>query len=187
MNIKVELNDGEMVAVSRKGLDRLLEHCLVRRFQRNSGWAVVGIHPVRVSQSDNDYYNGRERRSQRAGHSISQHAVSEAIKEAEDVGFRARDTHGKVSSESRRSCLPAKSQLELGYQVEQRAAFEIGRTQWIHRREGSCPAGRCSGLTAALGLGLTISHQPAGLMGGDLTYRYEQGESVFELSLPVSR
>ena len=43
------------------------------------------------------------------------------------------------------------------------------------------------GLTAALGLGLTISHQLAGLMGGDLTYRYEQGESIFEFSLPASR
>ncbi|MDF1597954.1 MAG: ATP-binding protein [Acidimicrobiia bacterium] len=42
------------------------------------------------------------------------------------------------------------------------------------------------GLTAALGLGLTISHQLAQLMGGDLTYRYEEGESIFELSLPVS-
>jgi signal transduction histidine kinase len=41
------------------------------------------------------------------------------------------------------------------------------------------------GLTAALGLGLTISNQLARMMGGDLTYRYE-GESVFELSLPVS-
>jgi signal transduction histidine kinase len=42
------------------------------------------------------------------------------------------------------------------------------------------------GLTAALGLGLTISNQLAQMMGGDLVYRYE-GESVFELSLPVSR
>ncbi|NNC40785.1 MAG: GAF domain-containing protein [Acidimicrobiia bacterium] len=41
------------------------------------------------------------------------------------------------------------------------------------------------GLTAALGLGLTISSQLAQMMGGDLVYRYE-GESVFELSLPVS-
>jgi len=41
------------------------------------------------------------------------------------------------------------------------------------------------GLTAALGLGLTISHQLAQLMGGDLTYRYVEGESIFEFSLPV--
>ena len=41
------------------------------------------------------------------------------------------------------------------------------------------------GLTAALGLGLAISSQLAQMMGGDLTYRYE-GESYFELSLPVS-
>jgi signal transduction histidine kinase len=41
------------------------------------------------------------------------------------------------------------------------------------------------GLTAALGLGLAISSQLAQMMGGDLAYRYE-GESYFELSLPVS-
>lgn len=62
MNIKVELNDGERVSVSSKGLDRLLERCLVRRFQRSSGWVVVGFHPVRVSRNGNSY-NGRERRS----------------------------------------------------------------------------------------------------------------------------
>ena len=64
MNIKVELNDGESVTVSSKGLDRLLERSLVRRFKRSSGWAVVGIHPVRVARSTNGYYSGRERRSQ---------------------------------------------------------------------------------------------------------------------------
>lgn len=42
-----------------------------------------------------------------------------------------------------------------------------------------------AGLTAALGLGLTISSQLAQMMGGDLVYRYE-GESIFELSLPAS-
>ena len=63
MNIKVELNDGERVTVSSKGLDRLLERCLVRRFQRSTGWVVVGVHPVRVCRNINNY-NGRERRSQ---------------------------------------------------------------------------------------------------------------------------
>lgn len=40
------------------------------------------------------------------------------------------------------------------------------------------------GLTASMGLGLTISRQLARLMDGDLTYRREAGESIFALTLP---
>ncbi len=40
------------------------------------------------------------------------------------------------------------------------------------------------GRTASIGLGLTVSRKLARLMGGDLTYRYQQG-SVFVLSLPI--
>lgn len=43
-----------------------------------------------------------------------------------------------------------------------------------------------SGVTAAVGLGLTVSRQLARLMSGDLTYRCENGESTFRLTLPVS-
>lgn len=41
------------------------------------------------------------------------------------------------------------------------------------------------GHTGSIGLGLAISRKLARLMGGDLTYRYQQDESVFELTLPV--
>jgi signal transduction histidine kinase len=40
------------------------------------------------------------------------------------------------------------------------------------------------GMTSSLGLGLTISRQLAHLMDGELTYRYEDGKSIFELLLP---
>lgn len=39
------------------------------------------------------------------------------------------------------------------------------------------------GVTASVGLGLTVSRELARVMGGDLTYRHD-GESVFTLSLP---
>jgi signal transduction histidine kinase len=40
------------------------------------------------------------------------------------------------------------------------------------------------GLAESLGLGLAISRQLARRMGGDLTYRHEGGEAIFELTLP---
>lgn len=43
-----------------------------------------------------------------------------------------------------------------------------------------------AGLTKSLGLGLHISRSLAHRMGGDLTYRYENGMSVFELTLPLA-
>jgi signal transduction histidine kinase len=46
-------------------------------------------------------------------------------------------------------------------------------------------AHRVAGITAAVGLGLTVSRQLARLMSGDITYRYENGESTFRLSLPA--
>jgi signal transduction histidine kinase len=39
------------------------------------------------------------------------------------------------------------------------------------------------GLTASIGLGLTVSRRLADLMKGELSYRHEDGRSIFELSL----
>lgn len=61
MTIQVELIDGSCVRVVPRGLDLLLERNLVRRFLRRSGWATVGVDPVRVSSQTNAYA-GTERR-----------------------------------------------------------------------------------------------------------------------------
>jgi hypothetical protein len=61
VTIQVELIDGCVVRVVPRGLDLLLNRSLVRRFQRNSGWAVVGIDPIRAS-SRASLFVGTERR-----------------------------------------------------------------------------------------------------------------------------
>jgi signal transduction histidine kinase len=48
-----------------------------------------------------------------------------------------------------------------------------------YQRASSAPE-----LSASMGLGLTISRSLARLMGGDLTYVFEDSESIFELTLP---
>ena len=43
-----------------------------------------------------------------------------------------------------------------------------------------------AGLTASIGLGLTVSRELARLMNGDLTYHRHEGHSIFELALPAA-
>jgi signal transduction histidine kinase len=43
-----------------------------------------------------------------------------------------------------------------------------------------------AGQPGSVGLGLTVSRKLARLMGGDLTYCYEEATSVFELRLPAA-
>lgn len=64
MIIQVELIDGCNVRVVPRGLDLLLERKLVRRFLRESGWAIVGVDPLRNGSSGNGYA-GPERRHTR--------------------------------------------------------------------------------------------------------------------------
>ncbi len=61
MTIQVELIDGACIRVVPRGLDLLLQRNLVRRFLRNSGWAVIGVDPVRANASGSGY-SGQERR-----------------------------------------------------------------------------------------------------------------------------
>ena len=44
--IRAELIDGSYIRVAPRGLDLLLRNGRVKRFLRNSGWAVVGVDPI---------------------------------------------------------------------------------------------------------------------------------------------
>jgi hypothetical protein len=59
--IRAELTDGSFIRVAPRGLDLLLRNGRVKRFLRNSGWAVVGIDPIRSSSRAHGY-DGPERR-----------------------------------------------------------------------------------------------------------------------------
>ncbi|PLX76142.1 MAG: hypothetical protein C0614_10380 [Desulfuromonas sp.] len=64
MLITVELIDGNRVTVFQEGLENLLEHNLVKRFKRKSGWAIVGFDPIRSNPSLQISFDGYERRHQ---------------------------------------------------------------------------------------------------------------------------
>lgn len=59
--IRAELIDGGYIRVAPKGLDLLLKHGRVKRFLRDTGWAVVGVDPIRASARSSGY-RGPERR-----------------------------------------------------------------------------------------------------------------------------
>jgi hypothetical protein len=59
--IRAELIDGGYIRVAPKGLDLLLKHGRVKRFLRDTGWAVVGVDPIRASARSASY-RGPERR-----------------------------------------------------------------------------------------------------------------------------
>lgn len=61
MTIQVELIDGTYCRVVAKGLELLLSRELVKRFRRSSGWAVIGVDPLRAAKKSSAYY-GPERR-----------------------------------------------------------------------------------------------------------------------------
>jgi len=59
--IRAELVDGSFVRLAPKGLDLLLKHGQIKRFQRDTGWAVVGVDPIRAAARTINYH-GFERR-----------------------------------------------------------------------------------------------------------------------------
>lgn len=61
--IRVQMSDGTYIQVAPKGLDLLLRHSNVRRFQRDYGWAEVGRDPLRGSAPDRTYFGPDRRRN----------------------------------------------------------------------------------------------------------------------------
>lgn len=72
MLIQVELVDGNFVTVVQEGLESLLEHNLVKRFKRRSGWAIVGIDPIRSNPVHQLSFGGNERRHRNHSNRILQ-------------------------------------------------------------------------------------------------------------------
>ena len=61
---------------------------------------------------------------------------------------------------------------------------EIAQDRWEQIFEMYERNMKGTGKSGSMGIGLTISRKLARLMGGDLTYRYQAGRSVFDLTLP---
>ena len=60
--IDVILKDGTYHHFTPRVLDVLLESHRVHKFKRANGWATVGIDPIRAKKSENNDYQGHERR-----------------------------------------------------------------------------------------------------------------------------
>jgi hypothetical protein len=63
--IELVLSDGTPIHVTPRVLDLLLESNRVAKFKRSSGWATVGIDPIRAKSRGHGgaSYHGPERRS----------------------------------------------------------------------------------------------------------------------------
>lgn len=61
--IRAELVDGGFIRVAPRGLDLLLKHGRVKRFLRETGWATVGVDPIRESSRAASYQGPERRRS----------------------------------------------------------------------------------------------------------------------------
>jgi hypothetical protein len=63
--IELVLSDGTPIHVTPRVLDLLLESNRVAKFKRSSGWATVGVDPIRARSGNQNgaRYEGPERRS----------------------------------------------------------------------------------------------------------------------------
>jgi hypothetical protein len=60
--IEVVFRDGTRGRVAPKALDLFLKTDKISRFKRSSGWATVGIDPIR-EEGESSAYRGPERRA----------------------------------------------------------------------------------------------------------------------------
>jgi hypothetical protein len=65
--IDVILKDGTYHHFTPRVLDVLLDSCRVHKFKRSSGWATVGVDPVRATKQGQmkHHYDGLDRRGTR--------------------------------------------------------------------------------------------------------------------------
>lgn len=61
--IDVILKDGTYHHFTPRVLNVLLDSHRVHKFKRSSGWATVGVDPVRTSKSNGNGYSGPDRRT----------------------------------------------------------------------------------------------------------------------------
>ena len=79
---------------------------------------------------------------------------------------RHSDTHASISVRDNGNPIPAEDRKRI-FRPYERAHNEPGKT-------------------GSIGLGLAVSQRLARLMGGDLTYRHQHGQSIFQFSIPLA-